>query len=273
MKRLLSIAVLAAAVVGAGLPVVLTTSTARADEVAATALPAGKEVIERFIQATGGREAYAKFTSRTTKGTLDIPAQGMKASLTIFQLAPDKGLVESEIPALGVMKQGSDGETAWSIDPMQGARILSGGERDTLIRQFRFDGDSDWEKYYKSAETIGVEDVDGKPAYKVKLTPVGEGLADSVGYYDKESGLVVRMDTVMQSPMGELAVVSKISNYKDFGGIKIPTTTVQEVAGMTMSMTVESVDHDTTLDEAKFALPADIEKLKAQQAPAAKPGE
>lgn len=273
MKRWLAVTVFSAAMAGLGYSGSFNAGVAIADDAAAAkALPPGKEIVEKYIEATGGRAAYEKLTSRITKGTLDVPAQGLKAKLTIVQQAPDKGLVQTEFAALGMMKQGSDGETAWANDPMQGARILTGGEREMLIRQFRFDGDTDWQKYYKAAETLAVEEINGSPAYKVKLTPTTEGMADSIAFYDQKSGLVVRMDTIMQSPMGEIAVVSKLSEYKEFDGIKIPTSTTQEAAGMTMSMTIESVEHNQPIDAAMLELPPDIRKLKDQQPPATQPG-
>lgn len=276
MKRLASIAILSAAVLAGGVAQLpLAPNRVRADDAAKPSLPAGSELVEKYITATGGREAYKKLTSRTSKGTYDIPAQAMKASITLSQQSPDKGLLQMEFPGLGEIKQGCDGETVWANDPMQGVRILTGGEREALIRQFRFDSDVEWQKYYKSAETLGVEDVNGKPAYKVKLTPATAEGSETISYYDKESGLMVRMDTTMQSQMGNLAVVSNIGDYKEVDGIKIPMSTTQEVAGTKISLTLESVEHNKPIDAALLELPEEVKKLKAQmpatQSPATQP--
>lgn len=232
-------------------------------------LPAGKDLIEKYIEASGGREAYKGITSRTSKGTFEVAAMGLKGTFEMVQAAPNKGLMTIDLPGLGKIARGSDGETLWENSAMTGARILEGVEREEGLRQFMLDADVNWEKFFKSAETVAVEDVGGKPAYKVKLVSATNGDVSHF-FYDKETGLLRQMEMRVQTQMGPIDVKATVEGYKEFDGIKIPTVTTQEMAGAQQTITITSIEHNKPVDVQVFALPADIVALK-NKAPAPKP--
>src|SRR4029079_8762675 len=107
-----------------------------------------------------------------------------------FRAEPDKSLTEVEIPGIGKIREGSDGKVAWSLSAMQGPRVKEGDEKAAAIQAARFNAELHWRDYY-NAETTGIEQVDGKDCYKVRLTPK-EGMPMS-RYYEKDSNLLVKM--------------------------------------------------------------------------------
>lgn len=234
-------------------------------------LPSGEQVLEKYIEATGGRAAYEKLHNRVSTGSFEMPAAGINASMNIVQAEPNKARVTMDIPGVGKVEQGSDGETVWEKSDIQGVRILEGPERDTMLRQLTFNGELNWKTLYKSAETVGVEQVDGKPAYKVKLVAARD---DSVihNFYDQASGLLVRMDMVAKTQVGDLPVNITMSDYAEVDGIKVPMLARQKLGNMEQTIKTESVKHNTDLPADAFALPPEVKALKDKAPPATQPG-
>src|ERR1044072_9739501 len=87
-----------------------------------TKLPTVDKIIEKSINATGGRAAMEKITSRVTKGTIEVAAMGLKGSTEAYTKAPNKTLSLTTIGGGWPFKQGYDGKNAWGEDPGQGLR-------------------------------------------------------------------------------------------------------------------------------------------------------
>lgn len=262
--------VLAAAVALGGLSLpwssapTLGVGVALADEPAAAKLPSGEEILDAYVKATGGADAYTKLENRTSTGSVDIPAVGIKGSIVTVQAAPNKARITMDLPGVGKSEQGTDGETVWEKNPVTGVRILEGAERDMMLRQLRFNAELNWKESYKSAETVAMEDVEGKPAYKVKLTAHDGSVTHN--YYDKESGLLLKSDSIYKSQMGDMPISVLVGEYKEVDGIKMPMLATQTLQGMQMKLVTESVQHNTTLAADAFELPEEVKALKAKAA-------
>ena len=74
------------------------------------------------------------------------------------------------------------------------------------------------------------------------------------------------MSMMAATPMGQIPVIIVMTDYKDFGDVKVPTKTTTKVMGQTQLMTVDTVSWDP-VDAKAFDLPTEIAALK--QAPAA----
>ena len=65
---------------------------------------------------------------------------------------------------------------------------------------------------------------------------------ESYDCYSKASGLIIASKTVQKTAMGEIPVVSYLSDYKKFGDVTVPTKTVQELAGQQQIITIQTVE-------------------------------
>lgn len=243
-------------------------------ETPAADLPSGESILDRFIEKTGGKAAYEAVTSRVTKGTMNMAAMGISGTLVITQKAPNMILSEIEITGMGKVQQGSDGNVVWERNPMMGVRLVEGGERDALKRQLALDAQANWRNYFKSATTIGMGNVDGKETYKVEV--IDNAGTKSTMHYEVESGLLVRMEAVTATQMGEIPMVVSMTEYKDFGGTLVPTKMLTDIGGGMAQQEIAITDVQTNIEipEATFALPDDVKKLaepKPEAAPAANP--
>jgi hypothetical protein len=220
-------------------------------------LPTPREIIDRFIKVTGGMDAYKKHASRTTSGYFEMPAMGMKGPMTIKQSSPNLMLVSIEFPGMGSMQQGYDGTVAWSIDPMSGPRLITGKQLDQMKREADFFSSVDILKNFESSKTVGVAEFAGEKCYQIKLEST-DGITNA--YYSVATGLALGSKAVASTPQGEIPSITTISEYKDFGGVKVPTLTVIEAMGQKQQIVTETVLFDA-LPASEFVLPDAIKTL------------
>lgn len=228
-------------------------------------LPKAEVILDKYVEVTGGKAAYDKLNNRVTKGTLEMVAQGLKFSLTVYGSRPNKfySLMESE--AFGKIEKGADGQVVWETSLMVGPQIKEGEERALMLRGAVFDATEHWRKVYKKAECASIETVDGKPCYKIVLTPK-EGQTLETRYYDKESGLLGKSEMNLELPMGTIPMEVYRSDYRKVDGVLISHKIKQVIAGVQETLFVtESVEHNVKLPKDRFALPAEIQALVDKQ--------
>ncbi len=158
------------------------------------------------------------------------------------------------------MEEGTDGKIAWSTSALEGARLKQGEEKAIALRSANMETKFlDWKKLFKSVENAGIEDVDGKPCYKLVLTPlVGRPETE---YYDKASGLLVKQSATVAMPMGDIPVTMSVGDYRKEGQILMPHKLQQSVAGQKIEITIESVALNPDFPDKRFEPPADVKAL------------
>ena len=110
-----------------------------------------------------------------------------------------------------------------------------------------------------SLETVSDTTFEGSASYGVKVTTTwGETYHE---FFDKESGLLVGTTRAQASPMGNVEVVTVVSDWRDVEGLRVPFRSVQRTMGIEQVITVSSVDVMAVADSV-FALPPEIAALK-----------
>lgn len=230
---------------------------------AAGDLPKAETILEKSVEATGGRAAYGKLRTMVVTGTMELKGIGIKGSMTSYHAAPDKLLMEVSLQGVGTIRDGSDGEVAWEISALQGPRLKQGEERAVALREGKFNASLRWRESYKQAVTAGVEKVDGKDCYKVVMTP-NEG-SPVTQYFDKETNLPVKITMVLKSPMGELPTETLIGDYRKEGDLLMAHKMTQKAAGQEITLEFESVKFNVDIPKDKFDLPEEIQALVAKK--------
>ncbi len=225
-------------------------------------LPKAEEILDKYVEATGGKEAYEKLKNRVSKGSMEIVGQNLKGKIEVTQAAPNSQVTKLIFDAIGEAVQATNGELAWTMDPNTGDRVLDGEEKAGAVRDATFNMELNWRDQYKTAEAVGVEEIEGKPCYKVVLTPAeGEPLTQ---FYDKESGLLTLVRQINKSPQGEFEFEITQSDYRDVDGIKIAFASDMLItsAGVRLATRFDEVKHNVELPADTFAVPDAIKKLQ-----------
>lgn len=238
----------------AGAASALAAAPARAQD-----LPAAREIINAYVNAVGGADAIARAQHRHSVSEMSMPAAGMTMTVETWQSRPNKVMTVVTVAGLGEMKSGYDGQVAWSMNPMQGARILDGAELEQTLRQSDFDASLRFERLYPTMETVERTEMAGRPCYRVRM--VATNGDEAFGCFDVETKLLVAMTSQMVSDMGKLDVTAEFHDYRDFGGVKMPSRSVANMAGQQMTTTLKEVNTNP-IPESTFALPAEIRALQ-----------
>ncbi len=217
-----------------------------------------EQVLEKYVEATGGRALYQKFHSSASKGTMELTAQGIRGTLETYAKSPNKFLLIQIIDGIGRFVQGYDGQVAWSQDPFLGMRNMEGAELANFQREATFNADLKWRELYEKVELTGIEKVGEQDAYVIRLVPsVGKPV---IRYYDTQTFMLLRMDTIHESPLGTVPMEMYPSDYRVVDGVNVPfQVKIKSSTGEVVMKTTE-VKNNIEIDDAKFAKPTAPEK-------------
>jgi hypothetical protein len=221
-------------------------------------LPPAQSIIDRHIEAVGGREAIKSHDSVAVRGSMSVPANGMTGSIELFAARPNKRITKMTLAGIGEISEGFDGTVAWSSSPMTGPMLAAGDELKEKALDADFDGMLGIASKYDAIKTIEKTTFEGRTVYKIALTRKGGG--DDFEFYDIETGLKAGGIVERKSPMGTVTATSVVSDYKRFGDILQPTVVKQTAMGAQIVTTITSIEYDK-VDPAVFELPAQIKAL------------
>ena len=225
-------------------------------------LPKAEEILDKFVEATGGKTAYEKVHNEKTTGTFEYLGKGVKGTVTSYRAEPNKSVSIIELEGVGTLQEGTDGTTAWESTSLQGPRVKQGEERAMILREATLRAPLYWRKLYKRVETVGAETVDGQSCYKVVLTPE-EGKPETQ-YFDKKSSLMIKMMMSTPSPMGEVPIEILLSDYKEESGLLRAHKQHHKLLGQEFLITLSQVEYNVDIPSDRFDLPADVKALTAK---------
>lgn len=224
---------------------------------AAQQLPPAAQIVAKYVDAIGGRAAWSQHTARHVVAEMSMPAMGMTMNMEMFFARPNKMLTRMNMNGMA-MTGGYDGQVAWSNNPMQGPRILTGPELRQVTETADFDASVDLPRLFPTMETIGERTVNGRACWNVRM--VSAGGTETKNCFDKETGLLIGSQSKQTTQMGQMDADVTFEDYRDFGGVKMPTKTTMSVAGQQMVTTIKSVSFEA-IPDATFALPAEVRAL------------
>ena len=222
-------------------------------------LPTARSIIDRHIEAIGGRKALAAINSHRVKGKMDMPANGISATMEVLSARPDKTIIRMNVPGMGDMSEGFDGTHGWAVSPMTGPVLSTGAELEDRKHAAYFDSELREDSRYEYIKTVEKTTFEGRPVYKIALKRKGSATED-VEYYDVETGLRAGAELTRNTAMGAISVVAIQTDYKKFGDVLFPTTIRQKMMGAEQIMTLISIEHNV-VDPASFEPPAAIKAL------------
>lgn len=227
-----------------------------------TAQDRGAEIVRRYGEVIGGAPVLAMRSIRST-GTIEMPAMGMSGTMTTVNAAPNKLAVVIDFAGVGQIVQVFDGTHAWSIDPMQGPRLLTGAERGRLEDDAGIASILRRSAAITSTTVVGDTTLATGTCTWVKL--VFRSGRESTECYDNASGLMAASKGTQESPMGSMATSGIMTDWKAFGPLKSATKITVQAAGQQQVFRVTALEFDRADDAALFVMPASIKALVGGQ--------
>lgn len=244
-----------------------------------TGLPAAEKLLADAVEAMGGAAKFAALTSYYEESQVSMGKLGLTGSAKVWWRGGDF-YSEMEMPGVGLMRTGSLAGKPWGDDPINGVRALEGKEAEQAAWNMSLCPAHDWQRYFKTAETTAVKDVEGKQIAEVTLT---SALGDKVVLgIDLASKLPVMLSFTQASPLGDTPATVFYKDFRAVDGFKLPHQQVLD-AKLTMAVSTRSrLELNAPIDESRFGMPTaapttvtpgalvDGAKIDAEQVAAAK---
>ncbi len=188
--------------------------------------PSVDQILDKYIQALGGAQRLAGIKSFIATGTsVGYEGLGGGGQFLICGKAPDQRMVQivfKDHPERGDSTRAYNGSAGWIKSPrgLLGEYELAGGELDglRLDAQLAFPGQI--KQVLTNLRAGNPDSINGSEVDVVQGTGPRGVLATL--YFDKQSGLLVRLVRYGRSPVGRVPVQSDYSDYRDVGGVKFP---------------------------------------------------
>ena len=225
----------------------------------------GAAILDEFVEATGGLDAYGKVENRYQVGKMIMPAMNLQIATKIWTAKPNLLYMKATAPEVGDIERGFDGEVFWENSMMTGPRILTGAELAEAKLESNFDAMAHWRDVYKSAVYVGDDSVNGRLCQQVVVTSE-DGMEQSL-YFDSESHLLAKVAMVSETQQGNIPISIYPSDYRDVDGILFSFKSTINLLNQERVIALDSVAQNVELPEGVFDLPAEIIELqKAQEA-------
>lgn len=214
------------------------------------------EVIAKHVQARGGAEKLKAVKSIKQSGS--FIQQGQELPLTIQVKRPNNLRFEISVQSQSVIL-GFDGTTGWGINPFLGSKEpqkLPDEQLKDVIDQADIDGVLvDYKEKGHKVELVGKEDLDGSPAYKLKVSKKN-GDTQYI-FIDAGNYLEVKAIDKQKTPGGEVEVETYQSDFKAVEGVLFPYAIESKAQGQTvLQIKLNKIEVNSAIEDTIFKMPA-----------------
>ncbi|MBU2947912.1 M16 family metallopeptidase [Zobellia uliginosa] len=198
-------------------------------------------VLNNYIEAIGGKEKVKAVTSYSLLAEAEM--QGMKLNLDVKKTAKSQFMQDVKVGGNSMSKQVLNVDKGYMV--MQGQRKDMGPDEIAKVK----DESAPFPElnYLNSDITLeGMESVDGKKAYKLKISD------EKTVFYDAESGL--KLQEVTSAEMNGQTITSTINymDYKEVSGIQFPFIIAQTVGPQSFEFVVSEVKVNEGVSDTDF---------------------
>lgn len=223
-----------------------------------TGNPSAREIVDRFIERSGGRLAFKAVRSVQVTGSFTLTGQQLRGDVELLAARPDRLLTRINMTGLGRMEEGFDGTVGWSIDPLRGPSLVTGRALAERTDAAWFDGVLYEPDHIAELTLVGREDFDKRPVYRVRS--VSKRGTETFHLFDVDSGLRIGTEARRDMPIGIVPATTFYREYRRYGLLLYPSTVVQRALGQEQIFRFTNYRFDTVPGNA-FDLPAPIRAL------------
>jgi outer membrane lipoprotein-sorting protein len=213
-------------------------------------------VLEKMIEAQGGRKVLEGIKDTTISGTMELIQQGMNATLTMYQKEPN--LMRMDIEVMGmVITQAFDGQKGWFLNPQTGAAQDMDENMNKEFKRQALGNDSllNPAKYGITYAYIGKEKAGDKECLVLEQT-MSDGHKSTL-YLDPDTYLMARSKTTTMAQMGGGEVQSEtiVGDYRKEGDAMVAhSMTILQDGAEFARMTLTKVTFNSGLEDSLFQM-------------------
>jgi photosynthetic reaction center cytochrome c subunit len=212
--------------------------------------PTADQLLEKFIQASGGAGAIDKITTRVMKGTIDFG--GKSLPIDIYSRNPEQRISFTHMPG-GDSVTAFNGHEGWMGSPGRPIREMHGSDLDAAAMDADLRLPTHLKSMFSNIRVKGSEKLGDRDAYVV----VGERTAATpvILYFDKDSGLLLRLVRYGDTALGWLPTQIDYADYRETNGVKTPYRWTLARPSGRFTIQVTELQQNVPVDDSKFVKP------------------
>ncbi|HXZ20061.1 MAG TPA: hypothetical protein VEG63_08925 [Candidatus Acidoferrales bacterium] len=215
--------------------------------------PTAAQIFERYAEVLGGRAAWAKLTSRVSRGTVRIEGIDGTGTMLVYERAPNQEVVITTLENGYTYRDGFDGKTGWEQNGLGKVKDLEGSRAADRQALADFYSEIDLAKIYPHPKMVGQKTADGRLANVVEACVPGG--YPRLLYFDAESGLLFRTD-LFENPLSPApTTISRQDDYRDVDGIKYPFKGSVQGPGVYVQFRFTTLHHNVSVTDDEVAKP------------------
>jgi hypothetical protein len=225
------------------------------------AMPAAAQTADDIIaknnDAKGGVAKQKAVKSVRVTGRMTV-GPGIEAPIVLEMKRPNSMRIDIAIQGMTIT-QAYDGTVGWMLNPMSGRtdpEPLPSEALKVMAEQADMDGPLiDYKAKGNTVELLGKEKTEGTECYKLKVTLKNGDVRTF--FIDAESYIEVKVESRTMIRGTEQLGDTILGDWKEVGGILMAHSvdSGQPGAPMRQKMTVDKIELDAPVDDARFAMP------------------
>ena len=205
------------------------------------------QVLERYVQALGGRAAIEHVNSRAAKGTFTSTQLKSKGPIELYAKAPNKWLMALVAQGYGNYRRGFSGTVAWEKYGSDRAGNLAGFS----TRDAEFYLPIKFHEMYPNVALKGNEKLGERETAVLEAPAAGNPRR---WYFDDQSGLLLRTET--RNSAGKALDSIDYDDYRAVDGVQEPfSIRLVDRDGTDFNIKLSEVKHNVLIDDVSFDKP------------------
>lgn len=216
-----------------------------------------EQVLDNHFEAMGGRDTIKAMQSARMTGKMTL-GPGAEAPFNMTFKRPMKMRLEFTFQGMtGV--QAYDGNEAWAVMPFMGKtdpELMADDQAKSVKEQADLDGPlMDWQDKGNQVELLGKEEVEGTPAYKIKVTLANGDVRTH--YLDADSFVTIKLDGTTSFQGNEVEFETTLSDYDMVDGLAFPKYIESRPKGADQGqvITIDTIEVNPEVADDIFAMP------------------
>jgi outer membrane lipoprotein-sorting protein/predicted aspartyl protease len=210
--------------------------------------PTLEQILDKYVQALGGRAALEKINSRASKGTFTSDHLKTKGPIELYAKVPNKWLMVLLAQGYGNYRRGFNGTVAWEKYPgSESASNLSGySKRDA---EFYLPL-----KFHETYPNVALKDNGKLGEHETTVLEAPAAGSPKRWFFDNNSGLLLRTET--RNSSGKVLDSVDYDDYRMVGGVQEPfSIRLVDRDGTDFNIKLSEVKHNILVDDASFDKP------------------
>jgi hypothetical protein len=213
--------------------------------------PTVEQILAKYVDAVGGASVIGKLTTLVQKGSVNLG--GRQLPIDIVSKLPGKRMSIIHLPN-GENVTAYDGQSGWTSAPNRPVRDIPSVEVASSRVEVDLQMPVHFRQLFAELKLSKPEKIGDQEANVISGFSGGELAAKF--YFDRESGVLLRILRYVNSPLGLNPTQIDYSDYRNQQGVKLPFQQTIARPNSRFKIQIEEAKYNAPVDDSKFMRPA-----------------